>query len=76
MFSIRLGLRNLLRQKRRNIITILVIAFAFFGYLFIESLFNGIENMSFDNIKNFATGDIQIAHPAYWEKRRNCFWKI
>jgi len=69
MFSIRLGLRNLLRQKRRNIITILVIAFAFFGYLFIESLFNGIENMSFDNIKNFATGDIQIAHPAYWEEK-------
>jgi putative ABC transport system permease protein len=69
MFSIRLGLKNLSRQKRRNIITIFVIAFAFFGYLFVESLFIGIENMSFDNIKNFETGDIQIAHPDYWEEK-------
>ena len=69
MFSIRLGFKNLSRQKRRNIITIFVIAFAFFGYLFIESLFNGIEEMSFDNIKNFETGNIQIAHPAYWEEK-------
>ena len=69
MFSIRLGLKNLLRQKRRNIVTIFVIAFAFFGYLFVESLMSGFEDMSFDNIKNFETGDIQIAHPAYWEEK-------
>ena len=69
MFSIRLGLKNLSRQKRRNIITIFVIAFAFFGYLFVESLMCGFEEMSFDNIKNFETGDIQIAHPAYWEEK-------
>lgn len=69
MFSIRLGLKNLSRQKRRNIITIFVIAFAFFGYLFVESLMGGFEEMSFDNIKNFETGDIQIAYPAYWEEK-------
>ena len=69
MFSIRLGLKNLSRQKRRNLITILVIAFAFFGYLFMESLMDGMEEMSFDNIKNFETGDIQIAHPGYWEEK-------
>ena len=46
MFSIKLGLKNLSRQKRRNIITILVIAFAFFGYLFMESMMNGMEEMS------------------------------
>jgi len=69
MFSIRLGLKNLSRQKRRNMITIFVIAFAFFGYLSLESILNGMEEMSFDNIKNFETGDIQIAHPGYWEER-------
>ncbi len=69
MFSIRLGFKNLLRQKRRNIITILIIGFAFFGYLFVESMMDGLTNMSFDNIKNFETGDIQIAHPEYWEER-------
>jgi putative ABC transport system permease protein len=69
MFSIRLGLKNLLRQKRRNITTIFIIAFAFFVYLFVESMMDGLTNMSFDNIKNFETGDIQIAHPDYWEER-------
>jgi len=69
MFSIRMGFKNLSRQKRRNIITIFVIAFAFFGYLFMESIMNGMEEMSFDNIKNFETGDVQIAHPDYWEER-------
>ena len=69
MFSIRLGLKNLLRQKRRNVITILIIGFAFFGYLFVESMMDGLTNMSFDNIKNFETGDVQIAHPDYWEER-------
>ena len=71
MFSIRLGLKNLSRQKRRNIITILIIGFAFFGYLFIESLMNGMLDMSVDNIRNFETGDIQIAHPAYWKERED-----
>jgi len=69
MLSIRLGLKNLLRQKRRNIITILVIGFAFFGYLFVESLMNGMLNMSINNIRNFETGDIQIANPEYWKER-------
>jgi len=69
MFSIKLGLKNLSRQKRRNIITILVIAFAFFGYLFMESMMNGMEEMSFDNIKHFETGNIQIAYPEYWKDK-------
>ncbi|HOR43108.1 MAG TPA: hypothetical protein PK111_08100, partial [Atribacterota bacterium] len=69
MFSVGLGLKNLSRQKRRNIITILVIAFAFSGYLFLESVMNGMEEMSFENIRNFETGNIQITHPEYWEER-------
>ncbi len=69
MFSIRLGIKNLSRQKRRNIITVLVIAFSFFGYLFLESVLNGMEEMSFENIRDFETGDIQIAHPEYWPER-------
>lgn len=69
MFSVRLGFKNLSRQKRRNVITILVIAFAFFGYLFLESIMNGMEEMSFENIRNFEIGSIQIAYPEYWEER-------
>jgi len=69
MFSFKLGLKNLTRQKRRNIITIFVIAFAFFSYLLMDSIMNGMEEMSFDNIKNYDTGNIQVAYPEYWEDR-------
>jgi len=69
MFSIKLGLKNLTRQKRRNSITILVIAFAFFVFLFLDSLMEGMEEMSFNNIKNYDTGSIQVVHPAYWEDK-------
>ncbi|MBA7530496.1 hypothetical protein ES705_22704 [subsurface metagenome] len=69
MFSLKLGLKNLTRQKRRNFFTILVIAFAFFVFLFLDSLMEGMEEMSFDNIKNYDTGSIQMAHPVYWEDK-------
>jgi putative ABC transport system permease protein len=69
VFSFKLGLKNLTRQKRRNVITIMVIAFAFFGYLFMDSVMGGMEEMSFSNIKNYDTGNIQVAYPEYWEDR-------
>ena len=69
MFSIKLGLKNLTRQKRRNFITILVIAFAFFIFLFLDSLMEGMTEMSFNNIKDYETGSIQVAYPAYWEDK-------
>ena len=69
MFSFKLGLKNLTRQKRRNALTIFVIAFAFFSYLLMDSLMNGMEEMSFENIKNYDTGNIQVTYPEYWEDR-------
>jgi len=69
MFSFKLGLKNLTRQKRRNVITIMVIAFAFFSYLLMDSLMNGMEEMSFENLKDYDTGNIQVAYPEYWEDK-------
>lgn len=69
MFAIKLGLRNLTRQKRRNIITAMVIAYAFFAYLLVDSMMNGMEEMSFENIRDLETGNIQIVHSDYWEER-------
>jgi len=48
MFSFKLGLKNLTRQKRRNILIIFVIAFAFSSYLLMDSLMNGIKEEVFD----------------------------
>jgi len=69
VFSFKLGLKNLTRQKRRNFITILVIAFAFFVYLFLDSLMEGMENMSFNNIIDLETSHIQISNNDYWEEK-------
>ena len=69
MFAIKLGLRNLTRQRRRNLITAMVIAYAFFAYLFMDSMMNGMEEMSFENIRDLETGNIQIVHSDYWEER-------
>ena len=69
MFAMKLGLRNLTRQKRRNIITVMVIAYAFFAYLLMDSVMNGMEEMSFENIRDLETGNIQIVHSDYWEER-------
>jgi len=46
-----------------------VIAFAFFIYLFLDSVMGGMEEMSFNNIRNFETGNIQVVVPQYWEER-------
>jgi putative ABC transport system permease protein len=64
MFSFKLGLKNLTRQKRRNVITIMVIAFAFFSYLLMDSLMNGMEEIFRWLILN--TGKIE----------KSCPWKI
>jgi ABC-type lipoprotein release transport system permease subunit len=69
VFSIKLGLKNLTRQKRRNLTTALIIAFVFLAYLFMDSLMKGMEEMSFQNIINFETGHIQITDSLYWEER-------
>ena len=47
----------------------MVIAFAFFIYLFLDSVMGGMEDLSFNNIINFETGNIQVAYPQYWEER-------
>ena len=75
MFSFKLGLKNLTRQKRRNILIIFVIAFSFSSYLLMDSLMNDMEEMSFDNIKNYDTGNIQVAYPEYWEDRNELLLK-
>ena len=71
MFAMKLGLRNLTRQKRRNMITVMVIAYAFFAYLLMDSVMNGMEEMSFENIRDLETGNIQIVHSDYWEERED-----
>ncbi|MGM0409373.1 MAG: ABC transporter permease [Bacillota bacterium] len=69
MFLIRLALKNLKRHKKRTLITAMIIAFAVFFYLFLDSMMIGMRNKSFENIINFESGHIQIANEDYWDDR-------
>ncbi len=69
MFLIRLALKNLKRHKKRTLITAMIISFAVFFYLFLDSMMIGMRNKSFENIMNFESGHIQIADEDYWNNR-------
>lgn len=69
MFTLKLGLRNLTRHKKRTLATAVVISFAVLIYLVSESLMVGFENISYNNIVDLESGHLQVAHPDYWEDR-------
>lgn len=71
MFFLKMAFKNLLRHKRRTIITALVIAFAILIYLMTEGLMIGMREMSFANIINLESGHLQVADPDYWEDRKD-----
>jgi len=69
VFITKLGLRNLFRHKKRTVITAILISLAILIYLVTDSLMTGMAGISFDNIINLESGHIQVADPAYWEKK-------
>ncbi|MFO7816042.1 MAG: FtsX-like permease family protein [Halanaerobiales bacterium] len=69
MFLIRLSLKNLLRHKRRTIITAAIIAWAIFFYITFDSFLLGMNDMVFQNIIDFEYGHIQVADTSYWEDK-------
>ena len=70
MFLFRMALKNLLRHKRRTLITSLIIAFAILIYILTDGLMIGLTDMSFRNIINLESGHLQIANSDYWEERK------
>ncbi len=69
MFTLKLGLRNLTRHKKRTITTAVVISVAVLIYLATESFLMGFESISYNNIVDLESGHLQVAHPEYWEDR-------
>ena len=69
LFLIKMALRNMSRQKRRNIFTALVITIALFIYLVFDSIMVGMDKTSFENIIDFETGHIQVTHQQFWEEK-------
>ncbi|KXS40343.1 MAG: hypothetical protein AWU54_2012 [Candidatus Frackibacter sp. T328-2] len=69
MFLIRLALKNLTRHKRRVLITASIIAFGIAVFLIYDSVQIGINKLSFNNIRNLETGDLQVVNKDYWKER-------
>ncbi|MGM0602871.1 MAG: ABC transporter permease [Bacillota bacterium] len=70
MFLFHMALKNLLRHKRRTLITSLIIAFAILIYILTDGLMIGLTDMSFRNIIDLESGHLQIADSDYWDERK------
>lgn len=67
--TLRLGWRNLKRNKRRTWITASTVAVAVLLTQFSAALLIGIEQQSFDNLINYQTGNAKVFADGYFEER-------
>ncbi len=68
-YILQLAFKNVLRARRRAILTFLMITFGVTFYIFLSGMFAGWDKDSFDNVINFETGHLKIRH-AEFEKDR------
>lgn len=68
MFLTRLALKNLMRHRNRTLLTSVLIAFAVFLYILMDSMIAGMVEMSYETIIDYETGHLQLATGAYWDK--------
>jgi putative ABC transport system permease protein len=69
MFLVKLSFKNLLRHKRRTLITAAIIAWAVFFYIVFDSMLIGMNDMVFQNIIDYEYGHVQVANTTYWEEK-------
>ncbi|MGA2142145.1 MAG: FtsX-like permease family protein [Brevinematales bacterium] len=62
-----IGLKNVLRYKRRTILTSLVLSFGIMIFIFMAGMLKGFDNKSFENQIQFETGDFKIRSGVYDE---------
>lgn len=68
MFLTKLALKNLVRHRNRTLITAIIIAFAIFFYILMDSLIGGMTEMSYDNIIDYEAGHLQLVLQDYWDE--------
>ncbi|MCK5736397.1 MAG: ABC transporter permease, partial [Spirochaetaceae bacterium] len=68
---IRLAFKNLLRYKRRTLITAGAIAFGLIMYIWIDSILEGAADESVRNLRWYETADAMAAGPGYLEDRES-----
>lgn len=66
MFLTRLAFKNLVRHRNRTLITAIIIAFAIFFYLLLDSMIGGMTEMSYAMIIDYEAGHLQVVTEEYW----------
>ena len=66
-----IAFRNLLRHKRRTILTGVVISFGLWMYIFMDSIMSGLDRGSMDNLINLSTSAVQIYTKEYDEDKES-----
>ncbi len=65
---VKLGFKNLLRYKRRTIITAVAVAMGLMFFIMMDSLLMGVSEDSTINIMRYESGSGRVVTPAYWEE--------
>lgn len=68
-FILQLAAKNLLRYKRRTLITAVAIAMGLMMYIIVDSILMGAELESMRNLRWFETASLRIHDQSYWEER-------
>ncbi len=65
----KLAIKNLIRNKRRTVLTLLLITFSIGLYMWLYGAAGGIREKSFENLIEFTTSHIKIRNIEYDEKK-------
>lgn len=68
-FLLALACKNLLRYKRRTVITSVAIAVGLALFIIIDSILIGVDEDSVRNIRWYETSSVRIMHADYWKDR-------
>src|SRR5208337_3253173 len=66
-FILSLAMKNLLRYKRRTLLTISILIFGIALYIFMMSFIKGLSAQAFENQINFESGDFKVRSILYDE---------
>ncbi|MCX8029350.1 MAG: ABC transporter permease [Brevinematales bacterium] len=67
---LKMAFRNILRHKRRTLISVVTVAVGIMFYIVMDSLFNGIDRLLVESIVKFSDSSIVVYSKEYDENRR------
>lgn len=66
---LKLAFRNVMRNRRRSLITICVITIGIASYVLMSALIDGFSSQSIENLKKLDTAHIKVFNQNYWDNK-------